>query len=403
MNAIPFFTIVDRYFMRKFLFVAFALLFIGVSLFVIFDVLPNADEVNQLFQKSPWFAIKTLFQYYSVRMMNLLLYTQFGFVSATTAITFFMLEKSSTATVRGGEVIPLLTSGFSRKRVAIPFFIVGAFFVFSMCALEEFFYANCRDWAGANSSSYTGKIEKQEMDMRNDETTGLKIYGVNLDLETRSFQSARIGVPKERTLEQMEEVWAESARWLPENDEHPSGYLLKNVVELEKKTWLARAAQNATAIPGLQSEHPVFFTSETAKWVGPGELFFISMLPPEKLAKKAIGFLPPSIPELYREVNQSRQIYPHYAERAALHIRILRPFVETILLFLLIPVILSARLRSKVFIFFCLAGLTGLNVGLVELGRALVVQEGLPAGIGGWIPILILVPVSSILFEELYT
>ncbi|MBQ2821357.1 MAG: LptF/LptG family permease [Thermoguttaceae bacterium] len=403
MNAIPFFTIVDRYFMRKFLFVAFALLFIGTSLFVIFDILPNADDVNQLFQKSPWFAMKTLFQYYSVRMMNLLLYTQFGFVAASTAITFFMLEKSSSATVRGGEVIPMLTSGFSRKRVAVPFFIVGCFFIFSMCALEEVFYANCRDWAGANSGTYTGKIEKQEMDMRNDETTGLKIYGLDLDLETRSFHSAKIGIPKERTFEQMEEILAGSAHWLPENDDHPSGYLLKNVVDLEKKNWLSRASHKAVPIPGLQSEHPVFFTSETASWVKPGELFFISMLPPEKLAKKGIGFLPPSIPELYREVNQTRQIYPYYAERAALHIRILRPFVEALLLFLLIPVILSARVRSKVFVFFCLAGLTGLNIGLVELGRALVVQEGIPASVGAWTPILVLVPLSAILFDELYT
>ncbi len=403
MNAIPFFTIVDRYFMRKFLFVAFALLFICISLFVIFDILPNTDEVNQLFQESSLGALKTLFQFYSVRMMNLLFYIQFGFISVTTAITFFMLEKSSTATVRGGEVIPLLTSGFSRKRVAIPFFIVGCFFIFSMCALEEVFYANCRDWAGANSRSYTGKIEKQEMDMRNDEATGLKIYGVNLDLENGSFQSARIGIPKERTFEQMEELHAESAFWLQENDDHPSGYLLKNVADLEKKRWLANASRKAASIPGLQNELPIFYTSETANWVGRGEVFFISMLPPEKLAKKTIGFLPPSILELYREVNQGRQIYPHYAERVALHIRILRPFVESFLLFLLIPVILSARLRNRFFIFSCLAVLTGLNVGLVEFGRTLVVQEGIPAGIGAWIPILVLSPLSAVLFDELYT
>lgn len=403
MKPQPFFTIVDRYFMRKFLFVAFALLFIATSIFMIFDILPKAEDVNTLFKESAPGALKTIFQYYTVRMMNLLLYTQFAFLASITAITFFMLEKNSSATVRGGEIIPVLTSGFSRKRVAIPFFIIGCVFDFALCLTEECFYANCRDWAGANSASYEKKVEVQEMDMRNDEATSLKIYGSNLDRGTGTFLNAKIGVPRQRTFEQMDEIQAQSAQWLPATDEHPTGYLLRGIENLEQKSWLIRASRTPVELPAFETKLPVFFTAATASWVKEGELFFVSSLNPTKLAKKKAGFLPRSLPDLYRDVNEAVKTDPNHAARIALHTRIMRPFVECLLLFLMIPVILSARLRSKVTIFFCLAALTGLDVGLVEVGRLFVLQEGIPAGVGAWIPILILTPVSALLFDELYT
>ncbi len=403
MKLSSFFTTVDRYFMRKFLFVASALLFISMSIFMLFDILSNVEEINEMFKNSVFGAVKTLLQYYTVRMMNLLLYTQVAFIATITAITFFMLEKNSNATVRGGEIIPMLTSGFSRKRVAIPFFIIGSVFILALCGVEELFYTYCRNWPGANSDSYTGKIEIQEMTMLNDELTDLKIYGSKLDLEKNSFQNAKIIVPKSRTFSQMDEVQAKYARWLDENDDHPSGYMLEKVANLEQKSWLQTAAHTVIPLPALKTEAPIFYTSETASWVPPGNLFIIASIPPEKLLRNKIGYLPQSIPEIYRTVKSSNLIDAQYGERAALHIRILRPIVEILLLFVMIPVILSARLRSKLTIFLCLALLTGLNTALVEIGRLLVIQEGIPANIGAWIPIIILVAVSAALFNELYT
>ncbi|MDO4628787.1 MAG: LptF/LptG family permease [Planctomycetia bacterium] len=403
MKSLPFFTTVDRYFMRKYLFVASALLFIAISIYMLFDILPNAEDVSDMFKVSVFGALKTLLQYYSVRMMNLMLYIQVAFIASITAITFFMLEKNSSATVRGGEIIPMLTSGFSRKRVAIPFFIIGSTFIFALCGTEELFYTYCRDWPGANSDSYSGKIEKQEMDMRNDELTGLKIYGASLDLETQSFSNAKIGVPKERTLSQMDEIQAKTARWMAECDEHPSGYMLEEVDKLAQKSWIQTASHTDVALPALGTELPIFYTSETADWVPSGNLFIVASVTPEKLARKKTGYLPASIPELYRAVNESNMLDAHHADRAALHIRILRPVTESLLLFVMIPVILSARLRSKITIFFCLAGLTGLNFALVEIGRLLTLHEGIPASVGAWIPIIVLAGVSAVLFEELYT
>lgn len=403
MKPLPYFTIVDRYFMLKFLFVATSLIFIGGSLFMLFDILYKSDDLPILFQESKAHGFLLLMQFYTVRMMNILLYTQFAFISSTTAITFFMLEKNSSATVRGGEVIPMLTSGFSRKRVAIPFFIVGCAFVFFMCFTEEAFYAFCKDWPGANSDSLVGKVEIKSMDMRNDESTGLKIYGTDLDLESKSFLSPKIIIPKERTLGQLDELLAQKAVWLPECDDHPAGFMLEEVVNLEKKNWLPRAVNVPVWIPHLNLELPVFYTSESASWVSPGNIFIISMLVPEDLTKDKLMFLPESIPDLYRKINNKRQLGPNYRERVEFHSRLLRPFLESTLFFLCIPVILSARLRSKLVIFLIIAGLTGVNVGLTQIGKLLVIQDGIPAAWGAWIPLLILAPVCAVLFDELYT
>ncbi|MBQ6108920.1 MAG: LptF/LptG family permease, partial [Thermoguttaceae bacterium] len=333
---------------------------------------------------------------------------QFAFITLTTAITFFMLEKNNSGKVRGGEVIQMLTSGFSRKRVAMPFFIVGCLFIFFMCFAEEAFYIYCRDWPGANSNSLLGKVEIKTMDMQNDVSTGLKIYGTNLDLQTNSFLNPRIGIPKERTMGQLDELLASKAYWLPESDDHPAGFMLEGVMDLDKENWLARAVNTPVWLPHLNTELPVFYTSEVAHWVSPGNIFIISSLIPEDLTKDKSTFLPESLPDLYKKINSKRQLGPKYKERFNLHSRLVRPFLECTLLFLCIPVILSAKLsapelRYKVAIFVIITTLMGLNVGLAHIGKLLVIQDGIPAAWGAWFPLIFLAPVCAILFDELYT
>lgn len=403
MKPLPYFTIIDRYFMLKFLFVAAALIFIGASLFMLFDILYKSDDLPILFQESKMHGLVVLLQFYMVRMMNILLYTQFAFIMSTTAITFFMLEKNSSMTVRGGEVIPLLTSGFSRKRVAIPFFIVGCAFIWFMCCAEETFYTFCQDWPGANSNSLIGKIEIKTMDMRNDESTGLKIFGTDLDIQSNSFLNPKIGIPKELTKSQLDELLAQKAVWLPECDDHPAGFMLEGVFDLDKKNWLAQAVNTPVKLSHLNLELPVFYTSESVPWVSPGNVFIISSLIPEDLTKDKLMFLPESIPNLYRKINSKRQVGPNYRERVEFHSRLLRPFLECSLLFLCIPVILSARLRSKFVIFLIIAALTGVNVGLIQIGKLLVIQDGISASWGAWFPLIIIAPLCALLFDELYT
>lgn len=408
MKPLPYFTTVDRYFMRKFLFVATALIIIGISIFLLFDSFFKNDELSALFKGPKTQAVITILQFYVLRMMNLLLYIQPIFITLATAITFFMMEKENRK-YRGGEVIPMLTSGFSRKRVAIPFFMVGCVFIFFMCFAEEAFYIYCRDWPGANSTSLISKNETRTMDMQNDIATGLKIYGTDLDLETNSFLEPKIGIPKERTLGQLDELQASKAVWLPECDNHPAGYMLEGVVDLDKKNWLSRASNTPVPLPHLDNvELPIFYTSETAPWVSPGNVFIISMLLPEDLAREKTMFLPESLPSLYKKINNKRQLGPKYKERVAFHSRLVRPFVECTLLFLCIPVILSVKLSNpdpkyKFAIFVIITTLMGLNMGLVQVGKLLVIQDGISAALGAWIPLLGLIPTCAILFKELYT
>lgn len=409
MKPLPYFTIVDRYFMKKFLFVATSLVLIGTSLFLLFDTFSKNDELSLLFQGSKIHAVVTMLKFYTLRMMNLLLYIQSALITLATAITFFMMEKDNNKDVRGGEIIPMLTSGFSRKRVAMPFFIVGCIFIFFMCFAEESFYIFCRDWPGANSNSLIGKIETQTMDMQNDISTGLKIYGTDLDLQTNSFSNPKIGVPKERTLGQLDELLASKALWLPECDDHPAGFMLEGVLDLDKKNWLTRAANTPVLLPHLGNvEIPIFYTPETAPWVSPGNVFIVSMLVPEDLTREKMMFLPESLPSLYKKINNKRQLGPKYRERISFHSRLLRPFLECTLLFLIIPVILTVKLsypklRYKIAIFAIITTLMGMNVGLAQIGRLLVIQDGISAALGAWIPLLIVTPVCAILFNELYT
>ncbi len=389
--------------MRKFLFVTFAILFVATAIFVTFDSFSALESMSELFHEQKGYAIVILLKYYAVRMMQLLLYTQTAFLAVITSITFFLLEKNSNMNVRGGEVIPLLTSGISRRRIAVPFFLIGVTLIFVAFAVEETFYTYCLNWPGAKTESFIEKVSLQDFDLKNDPATDLKIYGNNLNTAARTFENAKIGVPPSRTYNMMDELLASRAVWMEECDDHPTGYMLESVVNLKDKVWLPIAAHRAAKIPMLNVELPIFYTSETAAWVKPGDLFFVASLSPERLSTKKAGHLPQSIPSLYREINDPTVFETNASQRTALHIRMMRPFVESMLLFLLIPVILSARMRSKIAIFFCILLITGVCFGVVEVGRTLAVEESISPTLGAWLPFLVLVPIAAILTNELNT
>lgn len=389
MKPLPYFTIIDRYFIRQLLWTTFLCFFCVIGIYLLFDMLPKFDSIPELFREYSWGAFQIFFQYYTVRILNLLQYTGITFLILGVTITFYSMERTSNLTTRGGEVIPMLTSGFSRWRVAIPFCYTGILMVLFLTFILEVLFPHCEQWPGANSSSFTPE-KNVSMEEKRDFQTGITILGNQLDLVVGSIQNPRFIIPISVTRSHVDTLNAQTALWVDATPEHPSGYILTGVADLGRKNWLFSADPNVILLRG------------NASWMETGEVFISTEIRPTYLQSKAKAFVPEPIWKLHKKLKEPNDDF-QLATRVALHSRILKPFLEMALFFLTIPIILSARLRSKLMISILLLGMILLFQLIPLLCQGLGERGIVSPFFAAWIPIFIFYPLATVLFDEFYT
>ncbi|MDO4570062.1 MAG: LptF/LptG family permease [Planctomycetia bacterium] len=395
MRPIPYFTLVDRYFSMQLLRSDFLCLFCLTIIFMLFDMLPKVEEIPELFrQETVLGGVVVIVQYYSVRVMGLLQMVGSDVLVIGAAITFYLMERTGSATIRGGEVFPLLTSGFTRWRVAVPFYYTSIALSLIFCVTEEAFFTFCRDWPGANSTSYLTK-EVVEMRGARDPLTDIIIQGKELNVPQGYFMTPKFIIQPELTQTYLDQIMAQKAQWLEESSEHPAGYLLTGTQRLEDLHWLHRPEGGCDA-----SGKRIFYTAENFSWVPEGGIFIISVVSPENLMMKARTFMPESLGELARKLNDPANPHSH-ATATEFHSRLLRPFLETLVFFITFPIILTARIRSKLLIFFLL--LVALLSFKVVGGVCHSLSGSIPGYIAAWLPLFVCLPIATVLFDEFYT
>lgn len=391
MKPWPYFTIIDRYFIRQLLWTTFLCFFCVVGIYLLFDMLPQFESIPELFREYSWGAFPLLFQYYTVRILNLLQYTGVIFIILGVTITFYSMERNSNLTTRGGEVIPMLTSGFSRWRVAIPFCYTGIILVLLLNFVLEGLFPYCSAWPGANSSSY--KPDKTaEIEEKRDFQTGITILGNQMNLEIETIQNPRFIIPVAITHSHVDTLIAETATWMKATSEHPSGYALSGVADLGRKTWIfSSPSHEKWILPRTQ-----------APWMEVGDLFICTEMQPAYLRSKAKAFVPESLWKLRQKLAEPNDDF-QLETRFALHSRILKPFLDMSLFFLTIPIILSARLRSKLMISILLLGMILLFQLTPILCRGLGERDVVSPFFAAWIPVFVFYSLAAILFDEFYT
>ena len=497
----PVFTIVDRYFIRKFVGTTLLCFLILILLLMALDFVMNTDSISELFRDDQANAFKTLGMYYTVWFLNLLQYMDVLLVFCGCVFTFYMLERNSTTTTRGGEIIPMLTSGFPRWRVALPFMCTGVVMFFLLMAVEEGFFPYCADWPGAKGpASLTVKKEVTLEKKVRDLNTGIVVSANKLNVEENKLEKPRLGVPREIAVDAPIEllVFAETAIWLSADAQQnrPAGFMLQEVQDYDKvlefltlsdwnttlefpqtvttesrntenqaaenqamgitspedqtagnqvtepqaagnptagnqafehetpttstagnaaaeqttKDGSASSPEQSTIIdssalnPGSsgQPQFRVFYTSHSTPWVKPGDLFVALNVTLEKLQELDTAIVPESLLHLYRRIHND-PLSVQTSDRIQFHSRLLKPLLNSALLFLTIPVILTARLRNKIVITLLLLLLLCAFKGGLIYCNALGEDGTLPPFMVVWTPILMFYGLAAVLFEELYT
>lgn len=409
MDTIPYFTRIDRYFAVRFLWCFVLCVFISGSLFLAFDFVPKLDDMPKLFQEHGALgALELLAKYYTIHISHIFRLIGGIPILLGAAQALYMMERASNLTTRGGEVIPILTSGFSRWRVAIPFLYTGFFLVVCMTLLNEWFLPGCHGWPGANSNDY--KTEVQAAFAQRDLLTGVEIQGAALNLQQMYIRQPRFVVAlARRNLT----ISAGTAQWQPKTDARPSGYLLTEVDHFEelRKTLLAEpvtvhvrgvsVAESASAAAPAVKEKLILLT-EDHPWIPADAVFFRTEIMPSGLYKQANSYVPISLADLRRKI-EAPSVDPQYDLRVEMHKRILQPFLDMSLLMMCLPIILSGRFRSKLLISAIIVGVSCLYLAIPAFCALLGREGAVTPLVAAWIPLFIFYSVAALLFEEYYT
>ncbi|MDO4550537.1 MAG: LptF/LptG family permease [Planctomycetia bacterium] len=436
MFSFPYFTIIDRYFVARYLWNFTLCLFVGLAIFLVFDCFPKIDDIFELFQKKGiFFGAITLVQYYFIHTFYILRLVGGIPVLVGATLALYSLEKASNLNTRGGEVIPVLTSGFSRWRIAIPFMYTGFFLIIILTLIQECFLPLCKNWPGASNNSYLEKSHNAFT--QRDLLTGISFQGDSLDLEQGEIGAPRFIIPSTLATKNVYIV-GESAEWYPSPENHSSGYLIKKIenfgelknflrehpVFLPQKDFLSQSTvqntfsdenaptekdtktimseKNSQNTSKTDSSEKIILTSEDADWIKSDEIFFCTNISPSSFIQQKTPYVPLSLLDLWDKIKKPSTDYQLHS-RIEIHSRILKPFLDMSLLLLSLPIILSGRFRSKFFI----------SVILIFIILSYIIIPGICTFLGNhgdvsplmaaWLPIFIFYSVAAVLFAEFYT
>ncbi|MCA9179531.1 MAG: LptF/LptG family permease [Planctomycetales bacterium] len=366
-------TLIDRYVLRLFVKVLLVCFFSIAGLFIVVDAFSNVDEFVACAKQSGG-AGAVLWNFYSARMLSLFNFSSGLLVLVAGMFTITWLHRTN-------EFTALMAAGLPKFRIVAPLLIAATIVSLLNAASRELLIPRFRDELSRGWRELAGEYQ-EPVSPKYDNETNVWFDGKHVDDQRREIIEPTLmlpfairGVGKQLT--------AAVATYRPPAADQPEGYLLTGV--------------NQAALreePSLRlGERVVVYSPKDTPWLQPDQAFIASHLTYTHLtADKA-----------WRQWSSSRQLIGALQNpsvdfgrnvRVAVHSRFVKPLLDVTLLFLGLPLVLSARKRSV----FAAAGICFLLVSAFYvvvlccqmLGSNWLISPALAA----WCPVMIFTPVA---------
>ncbi len=375
--------ILDRYLLRQFVQI-FLICFISlVGLYIVIDLFGNIDDfLRKAGAHGKLWAI--IGEYYAYRSI--------GFFNQTSGILALIAAMFTVALFqRYNELTALQAAGIAKWRIIRS--VVAAVVVMSALAAanRECIIPSIRDRLSEtnNAQNLNGEAGK-EMHPISDNKTDILFRGKQVFTKWQSIDKPWLAMP-EKLNDYGKQFAAASAIYVPADQNHPSGYLLKGVTQpktLATKSSLALGNETVVYMP---HDYP---------WLNADECFVASDITFEYMSSAADWRMNASLPELVAGLrNPSLRLGADV--RVAIHARIVQPFLDITLLFLGLPLMLSRYNRNLfVAIGLCVVVVVGFYVVVLAcqwLGSSYLVSPAL----GAWLPLIIFVPTAMAMSQPL--
>jgi lipopolysaccharide export system permease protein len=305
-------------------------------------------------------------------------------------LTLIALMFTITWIQRHQEMTALLAAGITRIRVLRPVLIAAIGMSLLAAANREIIMPNIREHL-ANDSRNLGGEQETMMQSRFDSQTDILLGGEKIVSAGQRIVNPSFVLPRE--FDQFgRQLTAKEARFLPAKDNQPSGYLLSGVTA--PKALLKSP-------PLLQGDKEIVLTPIGSNWLGPDQVFVVSGVSFEFLAAGATWRDFASTHEMIQQL-RSPSTDLGADVRVAIHGRFLQPFLDTTLLFLGLPFVVTRTNRNPFLsIGLCLAVVTVFMI--TELGcQSLGCGGWLPAPLAAWLPLILSAPVAAAMVDSLH-
>jgi lipopolysaccharide export system permease protein len=374
-------TIIDRYLLRQFVQVLVICFLSLVGLYIVIDAFSHLDHFVDYSEKHGSL-LGILAGYYGYRALWFV--DRLSGVLALVALMFTV-----TWIQRHNEMTALLAAGVTRTRVLRPVLIAAIGVSLFAAANREVVMPNIRERLATDYKNLGGD-QQSLMQSRFDSQTDILIGGERVVPAQQKIIDANFVLP--RTLDRDgKQLTAREAQYLPAKGDQPSGYLLSGVTQPK-----ALLKQPSLALDG----RPVVITPSDASWLKPDQVFVTSGVSFEFLAAGSTWRDFASTRELIHEL-RSPSTDVGADVRVAIHARLMQPFLDTTLLFLGLPFVITRTNRNLfISIGFCLTVVTIFMIVALacqSLGSSGWLQPTLAA----WLPVIIFAPLAIGMLDAL--
>jgi lipopolysaccharide export system permease protein len=367
-------TIIDRYLLRQYFQVLVICFLSIIGLYVVVDAFGHLDHfVDYADEHGNLLGVMASFYGYQ----SIAIFNKLSGVLALVAVMFTV-----TWIQRHQEMTALLAAGIPRMRVLRPVLIAAVGVSLVAAAAREVVIPNIRRQLSLDTKNLGGQ-KQAAMQIRLDEQTGVRIDGRMIVPAEQKIVGASFLLPH-RWDAFGRKLTAAEARYLPPEGDRPAGYLMVGVT----------APKALLTEPSLAIENkPVIFTPVDHAWLEKNQLFVASGVEFEFLAAGSTWRDFASTRELVRQV-KSPSTNLGADVRVAIHGRFLQPFLDTTLIFLGLPLIVSRTNRNPfIAVGLCLAIVTIFMI-VVLACQSLGSAGWLRPTLAVWLPLMIFVPLA---------
>lgn len=374
-------TIIDRYMLRQYVQVL-AICFMSMAgLYIVIDAFNHLDHFVD-YADAHGGLLQTMGTFYAYRSLAF-----FDWMSGTLALVAGMF--TVTWIQRHHEMTALMAAGIPRIRVLRPVLIAAVCVSAVAVANRELIIPGTRQQLATDSKNLGGQ-EEASMQSRFDSQTDILLGGETIVFADKKINRPNFVLPV--GLDQYgRQLTAAEGRYLPPRDGMEGGYLLSGLTS--PKVLLSE--------PSLTLDgKPVVITPKDASWLGPNDVFVVSGVSFEFLSAGSTWRDYASTRELIHEL-RSPSTDLGADVRYAIHSRLMQPFLDTTLLFLGLPLVVSRGNRNPYFAIGLCVGVVAMFM-VVKLGcNSMCVNGWLQPPLAAWLPVMIFAPVAVILSNSL--
>jgi lipopolysaccharide export system permease protein len=373
-------TIIDRYMLRQFTQVLIICFLSLIGLYIVIDAFGHLDHfVDHAGDHGGLMGM--LVSYYTYRGI--------AFFDRTSGIlTLVAVMFTVTWIQRHHEMTALLAAGITRVRVLRPVLLAAIGVSLVAAANRELVMPAIREHLATDTKNLGG--DQQDLTQARFDSNDILVGGEKIVPRDQKIVSAIFYLPR-HLARYGKQITAAEAQYLPAKDNMPSGYLLSGVTA-------PKALLNESSL--LIENTPIVITPPGNSWLKEDQLFVVSSLSYEFLAAGSTWRDFASTPEMIRELrNPSSDLGADV--RVAIHGRFMQPLLDTTLLFLGLPFVITRTNRNPFLsLGMCLMVVTVFM--LVVLGSQYLGANGwVSPPLAAWLPLIVFAPVAASMIDSL--